>query len=191
MKNARQEELRTLSRQLYAKGTEDPSPYGEAIERYKRLAEQLNHSPALNDALVERSLLLMRQGRYCEALKLFEKRLTETPQDLGAQSSWRNLLSEVHTKMLKLAQSAPETAEFGRTYEKLVRCGYAGNALHLGAVRHYLAGGAVDRAVDRLLLLAQLSPGAPGVADAIELACRTSDDARLLRFKTNPERGGK
>ena len=183
MEQNKKEELRTISECLCVKSEEGQTSDGQSVERYKHLAEQIKHSPALNDAILEQSILLMKQGRYCEAIQLFENRLSQNPRDLDALGRWNKTRADTHKHMVTLAKSAPETAEYGRTYEKLIQTGFAGSVLHLGAVRHYLICGQLERAVSILLSLAQSAPGAPGVIDAILKVAAMSDDARVQQLK--------
>ena len=88
MEQNKKEELRTLSECLCVKSEEGQTSDGQSVERYKHLAEQIEHSPALNDAILEQSILLMKQGRYCEAIQLFENRLSQNPRDLDAMGRW-------------------------------------------------------------------------------------------------------
>lgn len=182
------DELRMLAQRLSAKGAEPHASFGQAIERYRDLAEQTQHIPALNDALGEQAALLMSQGRYCEALQIFEDRLAKNPADLMANLIWRKLLNDTHSILCKLAHTAPETAEYGRTYEKLLQMGYVSTAVHLGAIRHYLISGQIERAAERLLALARIAPHGPGIADAINRVSKLSDDVRVQTLRINSER---
>jgi len=176
------EELRGLSRRLNAKGTESNFRSLEQIERYRHLAEEANQSPALVDALMESALILIRQGRLCEALVSFQDRMLRAPMDFSAQRGWRHLREIIHTEMLKLSEVDPECAEYGRTYEKLVEVGHASNRLHLGAVRYYLASGKIENASRVLLALAKVSPGAPGVSELLIRLAEVSDSVEVQKI---------
>jgi tetratricopeptide (TPR) repeat protein len=188
MKYEQREELKMLALRLFTKGAEFHASFGPAIGRYKDLAEETNHVPALNDALVEQASLLMNQGRYCEAIQVHEERLIQNPCDIKAQQNWRWAIGEAHSTLSKLAYTAPETAEYGRTYEKLLQLGHVGTSAHLGAIRHYLASGQIDRAVERLIPLAQLAPNLNGVADMIIRLSKVSDNVKLYQLRKQLER---
>ena len=189
MKKSECDEIRALSQRLFQKGEATSASFGSTIERYKYLATQAGHYPALNDALVEQAHLLMTQGRYCEALQVHEERLAQNPFDLAAHRNWRRLIGEIHEQLVKMAHAAPETAEYGRTYEKLLQIGCVGIAAHLGAVRHYLINGQVDRAVDRLVPLVRVCPNSAGVSDLLRRVASVSDDARIHQLKVKLEKG--
>ena len=190
MKKEDAEELRAIATRLYAKGTDFRSSYSPAIARYKELAERNQHTPALNDALLEQSSLLISQGRYFEAIQVHEERLKKNPNDLAAQANIRRVLNEVHSGLRKLAQTNPENAEYGRTYEKLLQLGFSGLEVHLGAVRHYLASGQIDRAVERVIKLARVAPNLNGVANVIIRLANVSDDLELVKMNEQLKRGG-
>ena len=178
----KQEELRGLSRRLDAKGRDVNFRSLEQIGRYRQLAEDVKQGPALDDALIERGLLLLNQGRLCEALLSYEERLQKSPLEFTAQRGWLHLRSVVHDEMLKIAEVDPECAEFGRTYERLLELGSVSNRLHMGAVRCYLASGQVEKATERLLALAKVCPGAPGVTELIIRLAEVSDNVEIQKM---------
>jgi tetratricopeptide (TPR) repeat protein len=166
------EELRALSKRLNDKGTDINFRAVEQIGRYRQLAEENKQGAAIVDAVMEGAMVLLKQGRLCEALISYQPCLQRAPLDFNVQRSWRHLKHMVLEEMEKLAKVDPECAEFGRTYEKLLDEGYVSYILHLGAARFYLASGKVERAAELLVAYARLSPGGIGVA---ELALRLSE----------------
>lgn len=191
MKQEDKEELRMLAKRLYMNGSSERPSDVSVIDRYRRLAERTDHAPAVNDALYDKANFLVKEGRYCEALELMDEWLTQNPQDVMAHANRRFILDAILQLMNRMAVTSPESAEYGRTYERMIQVGHVTNNLHLGAVHHYLASGQVSRAVERLLLLAQIAPRAAGVPDAIIRAAKVSDDAKIQQLFMELERNAK
>ena len=178
----KKEELRAISKRLNTKGAPNNLKSAELIERYNRLAKGLKNGPVLNDAASEKSILLAGQGRLCEAIRIFEERMIDAPQDIVAHQLWKSLLDRIHNEMLHLAEFDPEAAEFGRTYEKFVEIGYVGSFLHLGAIRHYLSSGQSKRASEIALAIFKVAPGTPGLSGMIMKLADVSDDVQIQKL---------
>jgi tetratricopeptide (TPR) repeat protein len=185
----KREEMRALSARINALSAAGRIPRVADLEAYHRLAEATKAEQCLGDALVEKALVLVREGHLFEALNLFEAPLKADPYSPNLLKALGSVRTFVSDEMILLADQDPGHADYGRTYERLLEIGYVSHHVHVGAVRHYLLRGQIDSASIRLLALLKLAPNALVLVDLVLRLCELTDDPTLQQHRIRLQGG--
>ncbi|MBC7690965.1 MAG: hypothetical protein H7222_04300 [Methylotenera sp.] len=161
-------EIELLMDQINAYRDSGSAPPEELMNQYRRFVEASPTEGDASELAIADAASLETQGRYCEALVVFEQALQKFPQNLVLQKDWSGFLVSIALSTESLGKKDPSHAELGRTYDRLLELGRVPMGLHFTMIHHYRLIGQYRLARNLAHKILAVAPNYPGLREVLK-----------------------